>query len=130
MLACESRGHAMHLPRRQFLHLVAGAAVLPAASRIAAAQAYPSRAVHWVVGYTPGGGNDTIARLMGKWLQDRLGQPFVIETRPGAASNIATDVVGKAPADGYTLLLINFANAANTTMYKNLRFDFIRDIVP
>src|SRR5215468_5838386 len=130
MLAGKSRGHAMHLPRRQFLHLAAGAAALPAASRIAAAQAYPARPVHWIVGYTPGGGNDIIARLMAQWLQDRLGQSFVIENRPGAASNIATEVVVKAPADGYTLLLINFANAANTTMYKNLRFDFIRDIVP
>jgi tripartite-type tricarboxylate transporter receptor subunit TctC len=124
----------MHLPRRRFLHkflhLAVGAAALPAASRIALAQAYPARPVHWVVGYTPGGGNDIIARLMGQWLQERLGQPFVIENRPGAASNIATDVVVKAPADGYTLLLINFANAANTTMYKNLKFNFIRDIVP
>jgi tripartite-type tricarboxylate transporter receptor subunit TctC len=120
----------MHLPRRRFLHLAMGAATLPAASRIAWAQAYPARPVHWVVGYTPGGGNDIIARLMGQWLQDRLGQPFVIENRPGAASNIATDVVVKAPADGYTLLLINFANAANATMYKNLRFNFIHDIVP
>jgi tripartite-type tricarboxylate transporter receptor subunit TctC len=130
MLAPEPGENAMHLPRRKFLHLAAGAAALPAASRIARAQAYPARPVHWVVGYTPGGGNDIIARLMGQWLQDRLGQPFVIENRPGAASNIATDVVVKAPADGYTLLLINFANAANATMYKNLRFNFIHDIVP
>src|SRR5580765_7559799 len=120
----------MKLPRRQFLHLAAGSAALAAFSRIARAQSYPTRPVHWVVGYTPGGGNDIIARLMGQWLQERLGQPFVIENRPGAASNIATDVVVKAPADGYTLLLINFANAANTTMYKNLKFNFIRDIVP
>jgi tripartite-type tricarboxylate transporter receptor subunit TctC len=119
----------MQLPRRTFLRLAVGAAVLPAASRIAWAQAYPSRPVRWVVGYTPGGGNDIIARLMGQWLQERLGQPFVIENRPGAASNIATDVVVKAPADGYTLLLANFANAANATMYKNLKFNFIRDIV-
>jgi tripartite-type tricarboxylate transporter receptor subunit TctC len=130
MLAPEPGENAMHLPRRKFLHLAVGAAALPAASRIARAQAYPARPVHWVVGYTPGGGNDIIARLMGQWLQDRLGQPFVIENRPGAASNIATDVVVKAPADGYTLLLINFANAANATMYKNLRFNFIHDIVP
>jgi tripartite-type tricarboxylate transporter receptor subunit TctC len=119
----------MHLPRRKFLQLAIGAAALPAASRIARAQAYPSRPVRWVVGYTPGGGNDIIARLMGQWLQERLGQPFVIENRPGAASNIATEVVVKAPADGYTLLLANFANAANATMYKNLKFNFIRDIV-
>jgi len=120
----------MHLPRRRVLQLAVAAAALPAASRLAAAQAYPSRPVHWIVGYTPGGGNDIIARLMGQWLQDRLGQSFIIENRPGAASNIATDVVVKAPADGYTLLLINFANGANATMYKNLRFDFIRDIAP
>jgi tripartite-type tricarboxylate transporter receptor subunit TctC len=119
----------MQLPRRTFLRLAVGAAALPAASRIAWAQAYPSRPVRWVVGYTPGGGNDIIARLMGQWLQERLGQPFVIENRPGAASNIATEVVVKAPADGYTLLLANFANAANATMYKNLKFNFIRDIV-
>jgi tripartite-type tricarboxylate transporter receptor subunit TctC len=117
------------LPRRKFLHLAVSAAALPAASRITRAQAYPSRPVRWVVGYTPGGGNDIIARLMGQWLQDRLGQPFVIENRPGAASNIATEVVVKAPADGYALLLANFANAANATMYKNLKFNFIRDIV-
>jgi tripartite-type tricarboxylate transporter receptor subunit TctC len=120
----------MKLPRRTFLQLAAGTAALSAASRIARAQAYPSRPVRWVVGYTPGGGNDIIARLMAQWLQARLGQPFVIENRPGAASNIATEAVVKAPADGYTLLLINFANAANTTMYRNLKFDFIRDIVP
>ena len=120
----------MHLPRRKFLHLAVGAAALPAASRIARAQAYPARPVRWVVGYTPGGGNDIIARLMGQWLSERLGQPFVIENRPGAATNIATEVVVKAPADGYTLLLANFANAANTTMYKNLKFDFVRDIAP
>jgi tripartite-type tricarboxylate transporter receptor subunit TctC len=120
----------MQLPRRTFLRLAVGAAALPAASRIASAQAYPSRPVRWVVGYTPGGGNDIIARLMGQWLQERLGQPFVIENRPGAASNIATEAVVKAPADGYTLVLANFANAANTALYKNLKFNFIRDIVP
>jgi tripartite-type tricarboxylate transporter receptor subunit TctC len=120
----------MHLSRREVLKLAASAAALPTSVRIAAAEAYPSRPVHWVVGYTPGGGNDIIARLMGQWLQERLGQPFVIENRPGAASNIATEVVAKAPPDGYTLLLANFANAANATMYKNLKFDFLRDIVP
>jgi tripartite-type tricarboxylate transporter receptor subunit TctC len=120
----------MQLPRRKFLQFALGAAALPAASRSASAQAYPSRPVRWVVGYTPGGGNDIIARLMAQWLQERLGQPFVIENRPGAASNIATEAVVKAPADGYTLLLANFANASNATMYKNLKFNFIRDIVP
>ena len=102
--------------------------MLPVASSVASAEAYPSRPVRWVVGYTPGGGNDIIARLMAQWLQARLGQPFVIENRPGAASNIATEVVVKAPADGYTLLLANFANASNATLYKNLKFDFARDI--
>ena len=114
--------------RRAFLRLTAAA--LSAGPRFAWAQAYPSRPVRWVVGYTPGGGNDIIARLMGQWLQDRLGQPFVIENRPGAASNIATEVVANAAADGYTLLLANFANASNTALYKNLRFDFVRDIAP
>jgi len=118
----------MKLSRRRLLHLAGGAAVLPVASSVASAEAYPSRPVRWVVGYTPGGGNDIIARLMAQWLQARLGQPFVIENRPGAASNIATEVVVKAPADGYTLLLANFANASNATLYKNLKFDFARDI--
>ena len=116
--------------RRQFLHLAAGAAAMPAVSRIAQAQAYPTQPVHWVVGYTPGGGNDIFARLMGQWLQERLGQPFVIENRPGAGSNIATEVVVNAPADGYTLLLANFANASNASLYNNLKFNFIRDITP
>jgi len=117
-------------PRRSFLHLAAGAIALPALPRLARAQAYPSRPVRMIVGFGPGAAPDIVARLTGQWLSDRLGQPVLIENRPGAASNIATDVVVKAAPDGYTLLLINFANAANTTMYKNLRFDFIRDIVP
>src|SRR6516165_1415461 len=120
----------MKLLRRQFLHLAAGAAALPAVSRIAWAQAYPTRPVRWVVGYTPGGGNDIFARLMGQWLSERLGQPFVIENRPGAGSNIATEVVVNAPADGYTLLLANFANASNASLYSNLKFNFMRDITP
>ena len=118
------------LGRRNFLHLAAGAAALPAVSRIAWAQAYPTRPVRWVVGYTPGGGNDIFARLMGQWLQERTGQPFVIENRPGAGSNIATEVVVNAPADGYTLLLANFANASNASLYSNLKFNFMRDITP
>ena len=120
----------LKLPRRNFLHLAAGAAALPAISRIARAQAYPTRPVHWVVGYTPGGGNDIFARLMGQWLQERFGQPFVIENRPGAGCNIATEVVVNTPADGYTLLLVNFANASNASLYSNLKFNFIRDIAP
>ena len=120
----------MKLPRRNFLHLAAGAAALPAVSRFAWAQTYPTRPVRWIVGYTPGGGNDIFARLMGQWLQERFGQPFVIENRPGAGSNIATEVVVNAPADGYTLLLANFANASNASLYSNLKFNFMRDITP
>ena len=121
----------MKLPhRRQFLHLAAGAFALPVLSRIARAQTYPSRPVHWIVGYTPGGGNDTFARLMGQWLQERLGQPFVIENRPGAGSNIATEAVVNARPDGYTILLANFADASNASLYANLKFNFIRDIAP
>jgi tripartite-type tricarboxylate transporter receptor subunit TctC len=120
----------MKLPRRNFLHLAASAAALPAVSRFARAQAYPSRPVHWIVGYTPGGGNDIFARLIGQWLQERFGQPFVVENRPGAGSNIATEAVVNAPPDGYTILLANFANASNASLYANLKFNFIRDIVP
>jgi tripartite-type tricarboxylate transporter receptor subunit TctC len=119
----------MRADRRAFLCLTAASALV-AGARLARAQAYPSRAVRWIVGFTPGGGNDIVARLMGQWLQERLGQPFVIENRPGAASNIAADAVANAPADGYTLLLANFSNGANATLYKNLRFDFIRDFAP
>src|SRR5712691_7787616 len=120
----------MKLPRRQFLHLSAGAAALPVASRIARAQAYPTRPVRWIVGFTPAGGNDIVARLMGQWLSDRLGQPFVIENRPGAGTNIATEVVVNAPPDGYTLLLANLANAINASLYEKLNFNFIRDTTP
>src|SRR5215472_5596742 len=121
----------MKLPRRrQFLHLAAGAAALPVMSRIARAQAYPSRPVRIIVGFAAGGGYDIIARLIGQWLSERLGQPFVIENRPGAATNIATQVVVNAAPDGYTLLLIGPTNTINTTLYRNLHFDFIRDIAP
>ena len=120
----------MKLPRRQFLHLAAGAAALPALPRIAKAQTYPTQPVHWIVGYTPGGGNDIFARLMGQWLQERLGRPFVIENRPGAGSNIATEAVVNSRADGYMILLANFANASNASLYANLKFNFIRDIAP
>src|SRR5437763_7864768 len=106
----------MKLPRRQFLRLTAGAATLSAASRIARAQTYPSRPVRWIVGFTPGGGNDIVARLMGQWLSERTGQQFFIENRPGAATNIATEVVVHAPPDGYTLLLANLANASNASL--------------
>jgi tripartite-type tricarboxylate transporter receptor subunit TctC len=118
----------MKLPRRQFLHLAAGAVALPAVSRIARAQAYPSRPVHIVVGFPPGGGADITARPIGQWLSERLGQPFIIDHRPGAGSNIATEAVVRAPADGYTLLLVGAFNAANAALYNNL--NFIRDIAP
>jgi tripartite-type tricarboxylate transporter receptor subunit TctC len=120
----------MKLPRRSFLHLAAVAAALPAMSRIARAQAYPTRPVRWIVGFAPGGGVDIVARLMGQWLSERFGQQFVIENRPGAGSNIATEAVVRVPADGYTLLLVTAANAINTTLYEKLSFNFIRDIAP
>ena len=120
----------MKLPRRRFLHLAAGAAALPAVSRFAWAQAYPSRPVRVIVPFAAGGGVDIIARLMGQWLSERLGQPFVIENRPGAGGNIGTEAVVRAPADGYTLLLITAANAINTTLYEKLSFNFVRDIAP
>ena len=120
----------MKLPRRQFLHLAAGAAALPAVSRIAWAQTYPTRPVRIIVGFPPGGGTDIVARLIGQWLSERLGQPFIIENRPGAGSNIATEAVVRAPPDGYTLLLVGAANAINATLYDKLNFNFIRDIAP
>jgi len=120
----------MKLPRRNFLHVAAGAAALPAVSRIAWAQAYPSRPVRIIVGAPPGGGIDIVARLIGQWLSERLGQQFVVENRPGAGTNIATEAVVRAPADGYTLLLVTAANAINTTLYEKLNFSFIRDIAP
>jgi tripartite-type tricarboxylate transporter receptor subunit TctC len=120
----------MKLPRRQFLHLAAGAAALPAVSRIARAQAYPTRPVRIIVGFAAGGGYDIVARLMGQWLSERLDQPFVVENRPGAATNIATQVVVNASADGYTLLLVGVTNTINTTFYPKLNFNFIGDIAP
>jgi tripartite-type tricarboxylate transporter receptor subunit TctC len=116
--------------RRQFLHLVAGAAALPVGLRFARAQAYPTRPVRWIVGYPPAGATDIAARLIGQWLSDRLGQPFVIENRPGASGNIGTEAVVNAPPDGYTLLLVNAGNAINATLYEKLKFHLIRDIAP
>src|SRR5262245_55337802 len=118
----------MRLPRRNFLHLAAGAAALPAGSRIARAQAYPTRPVRVIVPAPAGGGYDIVARLMGQWLSERLGQPFVIENRPGGGTNIGTEAVVRAPADGYTLLFVASANAINATLYEKLNFNFIRDI--
>jgi hypothetical protein len=120
----------MKLPRRQFLHLAAGAAALPAVARTARAQAYPTRPVRVVVTYAAGGPNDIIARLMGQWLTEHLGQPFVVENRPGAAGNIGTEAVVRAPADGYTILLASTNNAINAALYDKLNFNFIRDIAP
>ena len=120
----------MKLARRRFLHLAAGAAALPAASRIARAQTYPTRPVRIIVGFAAGGAFDIVARLMGQWLSDRLAQPFIVENRPGAGTNIATEAVVRAPADGYTLLLGGAVNTVNATLYENLKFDFMRDIAP
>jgi tripartite-type tricarboxylate transporter receptor subunit TctC len=120
----------MKLLRRKFLHLAAGAAALPAVSRIARAQTYPARPVRVIVGFPPGGAGDISARLEGQWLMERLGQPFVIENRPGAGGNIGTEAVVRAAPDGYTLFLVNTANAINATLYEKLSFDFLRDIAP
>ena len=119
----------MRLPRRKFLHLAAGTAALSAVPRIARAQSYPTRPVHLIVGFPPGGAVDITARMIGQWLSERLGQ-FVIENRPGAGTNIATEVVVRAPADGHTLLMISPPAAINATLYENLNFNFIRDIAP
>src|SRR5262249_3522827 len=118
----------MKLPRRKFLHLAAGAAALPAVSRFAWAQAYPSGPLRCILAYAPGGGTDIFVRLVGQPLSERLGQPFVIENRAGAASNIATEAAVRAPADGYTLLGTDAAAAINATLYDNLNFNFVRDI--
>jgi tripartite-type tricarboxylate transporter receptor subunit TctC len=120
----------MKLPRRTFLRLAAGAAALPAVSRMAMAQPYPSRSVRIIVGQAAGSGSDTAARLIGQWLWERLGQQFIIENRPGAAGNIATEAVVRALPDGHTLLLVNAGNAMNATLYDKLKFNFIRDIAP
>jgi tripartite-type tricarboxylate transporter receptor subunit TctC len=120
----------MKLPRRNFLRLAAGAAALPAVSRIAFAQAYPRRPVRIIVGFAPGGTADIIARLMGQWLSERLGQPFIIENRPGGGTNIATEAVVRAPADGYTLLMVSATQAINATLYDKLNFHITRDITP
>src|SRR5262245_19551689 len=121
----------MKLPhRRQFLHLAACAAALPTLPRIARAQAYPSRPVRIIVGYPAGGTADVVARLIGQQLSERLGQSFVVENRPGAGTNIATEAVAKSAPDGYTLLVVDASPAINTTLYHNLNFSFFRDIAP
>ena len=120
----------MNLPRRRFLQLAAGAAALPALSRVASAQTYPTRAVRLILGYAPGNAPDIVARLIGEWLSERLGQPFIIENRPGAGTNIGTEAVVRAPANGYTLLYVTTANASNATLFDKLNFNFRRDIAP
>ena len=120
----------MKLPRRQFLHLTAGAAALPALSCFAWAQAYPARPVRLIVPVGPAGATDITARLVGQWLSERLGQQFIIENCPGAGSNIGTEAVVRAPADGYMLLMVGPSNAINATLYDKLNFNFVRDIAP
>ena len=120
----------MKFPRRRFLHLAAGVVALPFASHVARAQAYPTRPVRWIVGAPAGGALDIVARLMGQWMSERLGQPFVIENRPGGGSNVATEAVVRAPPDGYTLLTVGLAHAVNATLYDKLNFNVVRDIAP
>ena len=120
----------MKLPRRQFLHLAAGAAALPAVSRVARAQTYPARPVRIIVSFAAGGTVDIVSRLIGQWLSERLGQQFIVENRPGASGNIGTEAVARAPADGYTLLGVAPANATNSILFEKLNFDFVRDLVP
>jgi len=128
--ASVAEGSGVKLPRRHFLHLAAGAAAAAAAARVAGAAAYPARSVRWLVGFAPAGGNDIVARLMAQWLSERTGQQFFVENRPGAGTNIATEIVVNAPADGYTLLLVGVSAAINATLYDNLNFTFLRDIAP
>jgi tripartite-type tricarboxylate transporter receptor subunit TctC len=120
----------MKLPRRKFLRLAAGAGALPAVPRFARAQAYPTRPVRILVGFPAGGTSDIVGRLLGQWLSERLGQQFIVENRPGASANLATEAVAKAAADGYTLLLIGGVNTINATLFDKLNFDFLRDIAP
>jgi tripartite-type tricarboxylate transporter receptor subunit TctC len=124
------QGRPMKLPRRAFLQLAAGAAALPGAARSARAQGYPSRPVRIIVGFAAGGTGDILCRLIGQWLSERLGQPFIIENRPGAGGNIAAETVVRSAPDGHTLLQVGTANVVNTALYENLNFDFVRDIAP
>jgi tripartite-type tricarboxylate transporter receptor subunit TctC len=120
----------MKLPRRQILHLAAGAAALPAVSRMARAQTYPTRSVRLIIGIAPGSSPDILGRLLAQWLSERLGQPFIVENRPGGGGNIAIEAVVKAPADGNTLLLVTIQSAVNATLYEKLNYNFVRDIAP
>jgi Tripartite tricarboxylate transporter family receptor len=129
-IARRRREVSMNSPRREFLKLATGTSALLVVSHTAWTQAYPTRPVRWVVGFAPAGGNDIVARLMSQWLSERTGQQFVVEKRPGAGTNIATEIVVNAPPDGYTLLLVGVSAAINATLYDNLNFNFIRDIAP
>jgi len=120
----------MKIPRRRFLHLAAGAAALPAAARIARAQAFPTRPVRLVIGFNAGGAPDVVARLLCQWLSERVGQNFLVENRPGAGGNIAAEAVVRAPPDGYTLLQVGSPNFINVALYKDLKFNFLRDVAP
>src|SRR6516165_5272898 len=130
ILCLATIGDAMKPPRRRFLHLAASAAALPTVPWIAWAQSYPARPVRIIIGFAPGGIAEIVARLIGQSLSERLGQPFIIESRPGAASNIATEAVVRAPPDGYTLLQVSPPAAISATLYERLNFNFIRDIAP
>jgi Tripartite tricarboxylate transporter family receptor len=120
----------MKIPRRRFLHLAAGAAAVPLASPMARAQSYPTRPIRWIVAAAAGNTSDITARLMGQWLSERLGQPVIVENRPGAGGNIGTEAAVRAPADGYTLLLVSSPQVINATLYEHLTFNLIRDIAP
>jgi tripartite-type tricarboxylate transporter receptor subunit TctC len=120
----------MTIPRRRFLHLAAGTAALSMTSQVAWAQTYPARPVRWIIGFAPGGTTDVISRLIVQYLTEHLGQPFIVESRPGAATNLATEMVVRSPADGYILLFIGAPNAINTSLYTRLNFNFSRDIAP
>jgi tripartite-type tricarboxylate transporter receptor subunit TctC len=120
----------MKLPRRRFLQLAGAAAALPAVTRVATAQAYPARPLRWIIGFPPGGATDLVVRIMGRWLSERLGQPIIIENKPGASTNLAAQAVVNSPPDGYTLLLVLTTNAINATVYETLPFNFLRDIAP
>jgi len=120
----------MRPSRRKFLHLAGGVATFPAVLRMAQAENYPYKPVRFIIGYTPGGSADIAARLIGQWLSERLGQSFIVESRPGAGSNIGTEAVIRSPPDGYTILLVAPANAINATLYRKLNYNFIRDVAP